>query len=389
MEHRQLGLVVVVLAAMLATSGLQAQQPPTELHRVGDHWTAWEPPTDIPAGAEVYTIVPGDTLWDLSGRFYGDSYLWPQLWERNQYIKDAHWIYPGDPLMVSVEVAPAEPVMAEPEEPMAEVEAPAERGPGWATPSLTPEPLGSQDDIYCSGFIGELEEEFGYQIVGSEYEAMTPTLEGRAGVSGKGLYGAQSSTRYNLSLGDIVYVDGGQAAGLSPGLVYTAVEPGPVIRHPETGKVTGRLYSYQGRIRMLTVQPDVAIAEIIQTCGPIYVGSALMPFVPEPVPLGRRTAVRPPNDPVPAAELEGAPVILHAKDGVISLGADQVVYIDRGAEDGVAPGDIYTIFRLHRRGFPPVVLGELAVLSVHSGSSVGKILEAREPVYVGDLLDLK
>jgi hypothetical protein len=82
-------------------------------------------------------------------------------------------------------------------------------------------------------------------------------------------------------------------------------------------------------------------------------------------------------------------VILFSIDDVISLGQDHVVYIDRGADQDVTPGDIYTIYRMNRDGLPPIVLGELAVLSVHKSSSVAKIIESRYPIYIGDRLDLK
>jgi hypothetical protein len=55
----------------------------------------------------------------------------------------------------------------------------------------------------------------------------------------------------------------------------------------------------------------------------------------------------------------------------------------------VTPGDIYTIYRLHPKGVPPIVLGELAVLSVHPHSAVAKIIASRHTIYRGDLLELK
>ncbi len=65
----------------------------------------------------VHTIVKGDTLWDLAAHYLGDPFLWPQIWERNPYIKDSHWIYPGDPMVIDLAVQEA---------PVAEAEMPFE-----------------------------------------------------------------------------------------------------------------------------------------------------------------------------------------------------------------------------------------------------------------------
>jgi hypothetical protein len=79
--------------------------PPRELHRVGDHWTPYNPPdpSTYPPAAHTYTIKGGDTLWALAKNFYKNPYLWPQLWEANTWITDAHWIYPGDVILVEGE----------------------------------------------------------------------------------------------------------------------------------------------------------------------------------------------------------------------------------------------------------------------------------------------
>ncbi len=50
--------------------------------------------TDSP-GAETHSVVPGDTLWDLSNRYFRSSYEWPRLWSYNPEITNPHWIYPG------------------------------------------------------------------------------------------------------------------------------------------------------------------------------------------------------------------------------------------------------------------------------------------------------
>ena len=131
--------------------------------------------------------------------------------------------------------------------------------------------------------------------------------------------------------------DGGLAAGLAPGLVYTVVQPRELVHHPHTEDVVGQLYQYQGRLRLLTVNEDVAIAEVVQACDAIHVGDGLKPFVPEPVPLGRRTGLRPVNVPVAQSELAEDAIILRAKDSLTGLAADHVVFIILVADQGVAP----------------------------------------------------
>jgi LysM domain-containing protein len=385
-----------VLAILLVgpSAAPAADRPPQDLHFVGDHWTAWNPPTP-PPGEQVHIVVRGDTLWDLAAKYFGNPYLWPQIWEKNQYILDAHWIYPGDPVVLGIKVAPVDTLTqggAPGEAPgEAPVPAPPEGALTAAEAAGTPVPLGAESDIYCQGFVGEVDEPFPYAIVGSEFDQLglqnrvRKAEVGRTMTAGFGLVG---TVKIGLATGDVVYVDGGRSRGLSPGTQFTAVAPDRSVIHPVSGEVVGRYYRYLGRVRILSVQETTAIAEIVHTCDPLVVGVLLQPFEPEPVPLGRSTAMRPVNFPASAEALQNAPAIVYAKDDILALGADHVVHVDLGEQDAT-PGDMYTIYRENQPGLPPIVLGELAVLSVHKRFSVAKIIESRYPIHLGDRLDPK
>jgi len=79
-----------------AASGDLQKGPAT----IPQHWSRYKYPESIPEGATYYIIQRGDTLWDLSAKYLGNPFLWPQIWDQNRYITDAHWIYPGDPLIL-------------------------------------------------------------------------------------------------------------------------------------------------------------------------------------------------------------------------------------------------------------------------------------------------
>ena len=66
-------------------------------YRIGKHGGS----VQARGGEDVHVVQEGDTLWDISGRYFSDPWHWPQLWSWNPEITNPHWIYPLDQLRLS------------------------------------------------------------------------------------------------------------------------------------------------------------------------------------------------------------------------------------------------------------------------------------------------
>lgn len=62
---------------------------------------AQAPPAGEPITGESYTVVPGDHLWGVAVRTYGDGYQWTKIWNANKSsVKNPNLIYPDQNLML-------------------------------------------------------------------------------------------------------------------------------------------------------------------------------------------------------------------------------------------------------------------------------------------------
>jgi hypothetical protein len=399
MGRAMLAILAVVCVSWTA-AGQPVNPPPQPLHKVGDHWTPYDPPADIPADAQVYVIVKGDTLWALAKKFLDNPYLWPQLWEKNKYIRDAHWIYPGDPLVVGVKAAEAAapPAPAQPQAPTAPAAAGA---PGAAGAAGAPGAAGAAGAAGAPGAAGAAAAPGAAAVPGAEGPAGELVAVGSEDDIYCFAYLDPKDTRPQLTLtsaeavqyqagfstNDIVYISGGEAEGVKAGQEYFITLPVRKLRHPVTNAVLGTVVRYLGHARVLCTQDHTATAEIVASCDAIPIGAWLKPFEAIPIPM---TVLTPPATRCDPSSTNARGYITYSKDDDVAFGMDHMILIDLGEADQVAPGTLCLIYRDNpRAGAPRLLQGELAVLTTGDHWATAKVIRSIGPMYVGDRVQVK
>jgi hypothetical protein len=370
--------------------------PPRELHRVGDHYTAYNPPdaATYPAGAKTHTIKRGDTLWALAQQYFGNAYLWPQLWESNTWITDAHWIYPGDVLLVEGEgttqtgdattrgtdetTATTAAAGTTGKEPPLEADRTAN---GMTIARVAqesrPVPLGSESDIYCYGYIGSP----------NEVDTLPNYVQSLEDVEVMYLPRATIEAPAKVAEGDLVFVRGGAASGLVAGETYMAIEPGDLIYNPGTKELVGRHYNYQGQIRILCSEGDVSRAIVVQSCREISVGARLKPMPQLPIPIARIPDMPAWCD-APTGRTTGT--IVDSRDWDLELAEGILVQVTLGTDDQLQPGDFLTVYRPSPRSDQPrQVLGEIGILTTQAKTATGIIVAMRRTMQIGDSVEAR
>jgi hypothetical protein len=212
--------------------------------------------------------------------------------------------------------------------------------------------------IQCAGYLRE-EADDDFRIFGSE----------------------EDGHKDGLATGDVVYLNQGSQDGVSPGDTFYIQR-----RDDFTWGVDGSYVRRTGWLRVIAVQEETAMAEIIQACLDVNVGDYLTPFEPIPVPL---LPFEPPPTRLTPETGRMRGTIAASLDDLATLGQGYLVSIDLGQEDGVVPGNIFTIFRYLYDGAPRKVLGTLAVLTVQREYATARIMESKDYILTGDLVELK
>ncbi len=292
-----------------------------------------------------YTVRKGDTLWDLSDRFFGAPFQWPELWKENRHIANPHWIYPGDRIRL-FHGYPMAPNAA------AELSAEGGRGPLNQAGFFT---YPAMDHI---GFIRE--------------EPLTP-------------FGTIAKTAEDKTINathDVLYIKPAANTPLAVGSRFTTYRVFKPLIEKKTRKEIGYQHYLTGVVEITQSSAQLAVAKIVRVYREIRVNDHLIPYQSRSSEVNLQESL--PN-------LSGRLII--SEENTVEIGDNTIAFIDKGDSDGIQPGQVYAIYeqqygRLDPESkemvaLPTVDFGKCLVLHTEAKTATVLITEAQRNIQPG------
>ncbi|MDD5761299.1 MAG: LysM domain-containing protein [bacterium] len=313
-----MGTVAVVGMLILLPIGAFAQEAPAETAKSSE--------------GIVHTVVAGDTLWDLSAKYLGSPWKWTEVWERNRFISNPHYIYPGIQVVIvpagAREIALGQEAASAPVP--AETPAPSTEAAKPVVPPVAP-PRVPYLDIKPADFVRA-----------GEFSKDAP--------KGIGNIRGGKEPKVGFVEGDTVYlslrkeIPAGQLLG-----VYRVRGP---IDSPGKRSVSGYVKYLIGVIQAVPKVDGQATAKVRHS----FEDLTRADLISEEIPAYTPVRIDPGADGIPCSVITGR---LENKE----LAQGDFVYLDQGASAGVAVGNVFRLF---------VPTGEAAGAS--SSSASGTVL---------------
>lgn len=307
---------------------------------------------------EKYTVVKGDTLWDISNRFLRNPWMWPEIWHVNPQIRNPHLIYPGD--RISLVYLDGKPqlvldtsnrvVKMSPQVRVLENEG--------AIPSI---PLDEINNFLSRSRI----------LTAAELDGAPHVVSGEA-------------KRLVLGKGDRLYARGEFSADIA---VYGIYRKGETYIDPDTGELLGVQALDIGSGKMRALDGEIATLLMTRTTEEVRVGDRLL--------LEDERSIGSTFFPsAPEADINAK--IIAVEGGVSQVGRMDVVVINRGDREGMKIGNVLAVYK--RGGkikdrvkgdmveLPDERAGLVMVFRTFEKLSLGLVLEAERPLATMDLV---
>ncbi|MBX3237617.1 MAG: OmpA family protein [Nitrospiraceae bacterium] len=165
------------------------------------------------------------------------------------------------------------------------------------------------------------------------------------------------------------------------GDLYTVYRRARKVFHPKTKAYLGHVIVKLGVVKVTQLDATTVGAQVVRSFAPISPGDPIMRFTP---PAAEESAA----PAAPATELEGMILDLQADKNMSLVGQYNIVYLDKGRDDGLQVGDRLDVSRIGN-GLPKRKVGEVKILSTEPRTSTGYLYRATARVLVGDLVQYK
>jgi len=302
---------------------------------------------------ERYTVVKGDTLWDISGRFLNNPWYWPEIWHVNPQVANPHLIYPGDRLaLVYIDGKPRITKVATGD---------VKLSPQIRSEAIdTPIPAIPLDAI--ASFLTDTRIVTPEELNGAPY-----VLEGEDG-------------RIITGAGDKIYARGEKPAD-RVGVFRRSKE----FVDPDTGEFLGLEARSIARGNVAAENGDVLTVNLTRSSEEVRIADRLLVNEDR-----RLTTNFVPSS--PDSKVEGK--MISVDGGVNQIGQYNVVAINRGEREGLKAGNVMAVLKSGNLVRDPVTgetielpserAGLLMVFQVYEKMSYGLVLKATRPLSVGD-----
>lgn len=308
------------------------------------------PPKD---GTTIYVVEPGDSLWKISGRFFGNPLFWPRLWEINPYIDNPNLIYPGDVIALKAK---------QPDIPVVKVEPKAHK--------VSFEDIEPPPPVYYYSRGGT--EGF---ITPGEWEHMGTIL-------------TSEPPKILLGTGDIVFTNVGSKNGVSTGDMFTIFRTSKSVLHPITGQRIGYKVQIEGELELVEILGKRKSTGIITSS---YVEITRGARIRPQEPFVKEVILRKGTE-----RVDG--FVIDTKNNTEVSGKGDVVYLDVGEVNNVVPGNVFSIYTQPRKAYDPdahkdvvipgTLIGKIVVLEVKEKSATGIITESSRQIEIGTVVSL-